>query len=497
MSAFAWPRGRIAEIKLVRQAALLGFVLALAGAIALLPLTYAGMLVVGAGATVLLLIRPEFGPWLLAFSVPYGSLGEGASGGVNLSLTEPLVVVIVVSWLAKGIRERRIVVSPAPLYIPLLLFLGLVTFSLTIAPSLALGAKELVKWAALLAAYVFVVNVIKSRREMAILLSLIFAAAISESLLGFYQFVAKAGPESYAIGPFLRAFGTFGQPNPYAGYLTTAALTAFGAVLFSLKALFAKPGGLQTGPRWLVFMGWATFIACAAAIAMSFSRGAWLGLAVGIVVVTAMSSRRALWIMLVALTILAIVLSLGLAQMLPAQITGRIAEAASYFGVFDVREVKLTPQNWPLVERMAAWQAAWYMYEDNPLLGVGIGNYVEAYKDYYLPGWEEPKGHAHNFYLNVLAEMGIVGLASYLLLLACFFVHAFRVLRRLSHASEAQFERYMAIGFLGSLIALSVHNLFDNLYVHGIGVQIGLILGLVTVLDRIGRGYTLGAEGGT
>ena len=64
--------------------------------------------------------------------------------------------------------------------------------------------------------------------------------------------------------------------------------------------------------------------------------------------------------------------------------------------------------------------------------------------------------------------------------------------RRVSRASSAKqvlslldpplpppFARVLAIGLLGSLTMFSIHNMFDNLLVHGVGIQIGVLLGLI------------------
>lgn len=487
MKAVSWPWNLIIGADPLGKAALLVLALVLAVGIAALPVPFAAAAVLGPIALVLLLVRPEVGLLFLAFSVPYGSLKEGSTGGFDLAFTEPLVVLVAAIWLIRGVRERRIVVDSAPLYLPLFLFLGLIAYSLTTAPSLALSAKELIKWVALLVAYVFVVNNVRSRRVLALLIALLFLAAISEALLGLFQFVMKVGPKGFITGSFLRAYGTFGQPNPYAGYLAIVVAPAFGLALFSLRLLGRTRPTLSSAQKWLLLLAWVTLGLGGAAIYASLSRGAWLGLAASVGVITALSSRRALWIMVALLVILAIFLSMGLLQLLPAQITDRILDATKYFGVFDATKVKLTFENWPIVERMAMWQAAWNMFQDNPIFGVGIGNYAVAYPDYRLPLWKEPKGHAHNIYLNMLAEMGIIGLIAYLALMATFFVHGVRVLRRLSRSSELQFERYLVIGLLGSLVVLTAHNFFDNLFVHGIGVQIGVILGLIFVLDRLGR----------
>ena len=128
---------------------------------------------------------------------------------------------------------------------------------------------------------------------------------------------------------------------------------------------------------------------------------------------------------------------------------------------------------------------------DYPFLGVGPGNYPAVYERYYIPPWREALGHAHNYYLNMAAEAGIPGLLALLLMLGM----AFRGLARriqatsptalarggsvLEPAYSPAFARALALGLLGSLAVFCIHNLFDNLLVHGVGIQIGVLLGLV------------------
>ena len=44
--------------------------------------------------------------------------------------------------------------------------------------------------------------------------------------------------------------------------------------------------------------------------------------------------------------------------------------------------------------------------------------------------------------------------------------------------------RSVAAGLLGTLVALSIHNGFDNLFVHGMAVQVGIGLGMVEVIQN-------------
>jgi putative inorganic carbon (HCO3(-)) transporter len=195
----------------------------------------------------------------------------------------------------------------------------------------------------------------------------------------------------------------------------------------------------------------------------------------------------------------AAVVVLGTIGALPPTLSNRITAVTSNFGVFDVRTVELSSENFAIVERMAHWQAGWAIFSDHPFLGVGPGNYPAVYEQYYIPPWILSLGHAHNYYLNMAAEAGVPGLLALLLVLAL----AFRGVRRRLQAASAlatseavsdeserrpqlldpplppAFARVLAIGLLGSLTMFSVHNLFDNLLVHGVGMQLGVLLGLI------------------
>jgi O-antigen ligase len=90
-----------------------------------------------------------------------------------------------------------------------------------------------------------------------------------------------------------------------------------------------------------------------------------------------------------------------------------------------------------------------------------------------------PLGHAHNIYLNLAAETGLIGLGLYLLLWICLFGLTFRTIRR-----AQGFERAIALGLLGTWVHLSTHMLVDNLYVNNTHLLIGALLGLLVALPR-------------
>jgi len=166
-------------------------------------------------------------------------------------------------------------------------------------------------------------------------------------------------------------------------------------------------------------------------------------------------------------------------NLIPTAIADRFAGIGDYFGVFDVRGVKVDDANYAIVERMAHWQSAAMMWAGNPALGVGIGNYAAAYPRYSLPRWDDPLGHAHNYYLNIAAETGTLGLLAYLVLWALALAQSWRAVR-----TSSGIWKSVAAGLLGTLVALSMHNVFDNLFVHGMAVQVGMALGLAVQIKE-------------
>ena len=139
----------------------------------------------------------------------------------------------------------------------------------------------------------------------------------------------------------------------------------------------------------------------------------------------------------------------------------------------------ITPENYAIVERLSHWQAALNMVRSNPWLGVGPGNFDAVYEQYRLLNWDISLGHAHNYYLNVMAETGIMGLAAYGLILISLLWTTWRTRR---HPDVV--ARCLSIGLLGTWVYLSTHSLTDNLYVNNIFIHIGIMIGLLAVLDR-------------
>ena len=198
--------------------------------------------------------------------------------------------------------------------------------------------------------------------------------------------------------------------------------------------------------------------------------------------------------------VLALTLTGGsLLRFIPSSLTDRLADVPAYLGLgmWEVVQQPVTNSNFSVIERLAHWIAALRMWEMSPWLGVGPGNYAAVYPKVHLPRWEEPLGHAHNIYLNVLAENGLIGLFAYLVMwggVIGWLLYQRRqkgIARRgmqfrageESTASGA-WNTALILGVMGVIVHLSVHQLFDFLYVQGMYLHVALWLGAAVALTK-------------
>jgi O-antigen ligase len=313
-------------------------------------------------------------------------------------------------------------------------------------------------------------------------MAMLLFAGLSQALIGIWQFALRGnGPEHFMIlERFYRAFGTFQQPNPYGGYMGLTACLGIGATSGMLVRLVQRFGTRRGVPRgewlWLAFFG-ACAIFAGLGLIMSWSRGAWLGFAGGMVALLFfLPRRRIVGLVLLGASFILLATSLYL-DLIPAALSSRLASFAEDLQVGDVRGVHITIENYAVIERLAHWQAGADMARDSLLTGVGLGNYEVAYDEYALLNWPFALGHAHNYYLNILAETGLFGALAYLGLWALIFAQVIRHAGRLGWPQKG-----LALGLLAAWTALSVHHLFDKLYVNNLYLYYGAMLGLQQVL---------------
>jgi len=406
---------------------------------------------------VMVLLLPHLLVVALPFAVPLAQRWSFSLGGFRFGPVEALVAGVVVLWAAQGVARRRLTWSPTAIHWAVLAWLWVLGLSLTGATSLSAGLAEVAKWVEVLVVVVLVPRLVGGARCRYVVWA-VAAAGVASACLGLYQFVSGTGPAGFLLlGRFMRAYGTFQQPNPFAAHLGLSLPFALG---------WALAGPASRRERVGLFLASGIM---ALGIVASWSRGAWLGLAISVALMAAIAWPR----VSAAVVVIAVVTSPMWVQSLASTtLAQRFLGMGGEVSSLNVAQVEPTDENWAVVERLAHWQAAWRMFEAKPYTGVGAGNYEQAYGLYALPRWSDPLGHAHNYYLNTLAETGLLGLGAY----AALGMAAWVSLRRAWTRHHDRRSRGLILAAVGALAYLTVHSVVDNLYVHGMQVLVGLAL---------------------
>lgn len=454
---------------------------ALGMALALVPLD-ALALAAGTGLIVILaLAHPVLAVGMAVLSVPVQDLVELPGG---LSVTQAVVLLMIGSGLVhtlargeQGVLPLGMVAAWGTLFCALLLSAGATPYSRVEA------VRETLRWVVAAGVWVVAASTITRRWHIVYLLVCLITAPAVCAGIGLVQFVAGDGPPAFRIAPdlpYVRAYGTIGQPNSFAGYLNMAWPLALAlAVAGSARAWRIRASHRLTAALvWLptVAVGGASGVLLAALVA-SFSRGAWVGAAIGVLGMVLSMGRRALPAVFGLLVAGVAVVATGV---LPDALTARLLSIWQSLAWFDAATVAVTPANFAVVERMAHLQAGWEMVRTAPLLGVGPGNYAVAYPSFAIGTWYAGRGHAHNYYLHMAAEAGVIGLLAYLSLIG---VVVRQTVYALRHTTDPVLRSTM-VGGCGIIAAVAGHNLFENLHVLNFGIQLAVMWAIMGAIAQ-------------
>ncbi len=301
-----------------------------------------------------------------------------------------------------------------------------------------------------------------------------------------YLFLRKLGLNlvalwyGLAVGAMVTGFAALVE----VGLGASRAKGATNAILFgdiSLVMSFmtlAGYGFFKARGRWWVFVPIGAVILGVTASFLSGVRGSWIAIpALLVILLWVHFSKAALW---KRWLIIAGVMILG-AILYSLPFTGvakRIDPALSEISIYFSSEVTDSVRAGSVGVRLEMWRGAWQIFRENPIAGVGWGNYRPAMEQQVLQGLRHPKAatfaHPHSQYLSVLANGGLIGGLGMLLLFLIplkLFVEAYKEgsesMRQLSMAgillvvaymhfslTEAILERILSTSFLAFYLAV-------------------------------------------
>lgn len=312
--------------------------------------------------------------------------------------------------------------------LPVLLFLGAVVVSCLMSPVKLFSAQEALRVAAGVLLYFVVAYQFRRSEHLSKLFDTLLFVGIAASVFGFVQF---------GFGESTRAAGPFGNPQLLASFLMVL------LPIVTVVALSEKKAGRQLAAQ-------VAAVLMAACLLLTQTRSAWLGTAMGLVVLASLaiyvgvrSQRHGLAARKHELVLpVMLLVAVGVFLVLWPQTSTFLNRATS---LANAR----TDTTWQW--RQDAARDALGMFRAHPLSGVGIGMYPIA-KNGGLMLRPSLSDDPHNLWLKLLAEMGLPGL---LLMVATIASFLFVGLRR-AVGMDPGIRRSLLLGSIASVVAFSV-----------------------------------------
>ncbi len=262
------------------------------------------------------------------------------------------------------------------------------------------------------------------------------------------------------------------QHAPFTNYSVYGSFTAIFFLICLSQLLFG-----DTTCDKVMWVGW--FICFGFGLIMCFSRGVWLSVIVAVVLMLLQLSDGVTHkkVLFIGATCLIFFVFLNL---------------PGFYDVFMERISSTVDLSYASNRaRLLRWGQAVTMFLENPILGKGYGAFAMLYEeDVALVGSYTAQFQlgAHSEYLQVLAELGIVGFIAWIWLNFAFLQYSFRSLKEMeSGAGNASgFYRSIVIGLMSAQISLMVHFTVNNL-LNGdaIGIPFWGIYGLLPAVVQM------------
>jgi hypothetical protein len=251
-------------------------------------------------------------------------------------------------------------------------------------------------------------------------LAALFLAAVIPVMLGLYQLTTSS--KLRRIGGFNRVQATFLHPNPFAIFCGIVFIMAL-AVFRDVPVRFRIPVG-------------AIGLGAAVCLAFTYTRGAWIAVAVGLVVV-GLKHRPGMLV----LGIFACVLAYAVVP----SISERVQESSGNERATAVDNGENDSIGW----RIGYWQEALRDSKDSRITGIGLKAVAETSAHGKQP---------HNDFVRALAETGVLGLAAFTGFALAAAIETSKAAKR----AAPGLPRAIAVGAQGSVVAFIVFALSAN-----------------------------------
>jgi O-antigen ligase len=376
----------------------------------------------------------------------FAALAHGAVEPWSVAIVKLLVAVLILLWGLRVVLEKRLLLILPAVTWPLVCFLLLgviqcVNFrSHSLSQDVEATRGTIAIYATVLLMFLLSANFLANRERLRVMVSVLTFFGFALSVFALLQYFTWNGKFYWIRSPLSdlgSVFGPFANHNHFAGYIE---------LLIGLPIALIVANGIRREER--IFFGFlATMMGVA--ILFSLSRGGMISLVIELVFIAILSGRlqrqsappSAVWRGVAVVALLLIILA-GAIWIGADPIINRVRG--------DGRETFATSRTW-------VWKDALRVFQTYPISGAGLGAFQTVYP--HRSDYDGVYGYvqqAHNDYLQVLADSGIIGGV-----LALWFLSVvWRDVRQGLRAHDPLIAG-LALGSGAGIVGLLTHSLFD------------------------------------
>lgn len=342
-----------------------------------------------------------------------------------------IIAVTLVSFVLHMAFGRKAEYVSTPFQPCIAVFLGLAAYAALTGTAVLSSVKILMIYVIFTLAYVLIVNTVRTRSEWTALVVLLIFAAALVALYGIYQnYFLTMTTQSWVDEKMFtdikkRVYSTLDNPNVLGEYFIMMMPIAF-ALLVRMRGNYQK--AVYALCNMLMFV----------CLMYTWSRGAWLGVIIGIVFFVLLKDRR--WLILCVAGILL------MPSVLPASILSRLTSIGNM-------------KDSSTAYRVAVWIGSARMLRDYWFCGIGLGPdaFLKIYPQYALGGADFAL-HSHNFYLQWIVDMGIVGILVYFWII----ITGFKQICSIKEKDTV--IKNVLLAMSGAILGYLFHGLAENLW---------------------------------
>lgn len=364
-----------------------------------------------------------------------------------------LVLLSTLSFIIKVCLKPDFKFTYTPLNGVVIIFILMYIFASIISLDMISSVKIAMLVSAFTLFYFVIVNSIQNEKQLKIMLNIFVITGGLVALYGIYQYLFAG---SFASSSFVdkemfqdiktRVNGTFDNPNVLGEYLLF--------VIPIVASLFISSKGYLKKIFYLGIGG-----ATAICLALTYSRGCYLGLLLALAVFVLLISLK--WIVAFLLGVM----------VAPAFLPQSIINRFSSIGNMSDSSTSY---------RVSIWKGAIDMIKDYWYRPIGQGTtaFNSIYPLYSYSGVGAQ--HTHNLFLQLFIETGILGMLSFLGVIYKFFQNILCGLKN----TKNKFYRYCFIGFASGMVGFLLQSIFDNTWYNN---KIILIFWIFIALSAVVR----------